>query len=133
MKSSRRALLPVALLAMGALVTAGATPTNCATAVYAMPDLTLADVLITVTGKKAASADHYVQDFRGRYTRNGGAPVLSGAVIAGSNADASGTLSTATATLVISGNSIIPQVTGVAATNVTWSVTMQVQPVTTAT
>ncbi len=114
-------------------VTTNATPTNCATAIYAMPDLTLADIIVTVVGKKAASADHYVRDFRGRYTRNGGAPVLSGSVIAGSNVDASGTLATATATLVISGNNIVPQVTGVAATNITWSATLQVQPVTTAT
>lgn len=116
-----------------AFATANATPKAAVSAVYAMPDLTMVDVVVTVVGKKAASADSFVQDYRARYTRNGTAPTIIGSIILGSNPVGTGTLSTASATLTVSGNSIVPQVTGVAATGITWTITMQVQPVTTAT
>lgn len=111
------------------LQTANATPVAFSTAVFAMPDLTLADVVVTVCGKKVASADSFAQDYRARYTRNGTAPTIIGSVILGANPIGTGTLSTASATLLVSGNNVIVQVTGVAATSINWSAALQIQQV----
>jgi hypothetical protein len=110
------------------LNTTGATPTVFAQE-YAMPDLTAADVVVTVLGVKVGSTDTFRQDYRACYNRNGSAPTLNGSIIIGANPIGSGTLSTATATLVVSGNNVQVQVTGVAATDIDWSMTMQVQQV----
>lgn len=117
------------------ITTSDATPTAFATGglPYTLADKTSVDVVVTVIGKKAATADTFCQDYRGRYYRNGGSATLIGSVIAGANGIATGGLSTATATLLLSGNTIAPQVTGVAATSATWSAQMQVMPATTVT
>lgn len=112
-----------------ALATTGATPTIFTGAQFTCPDLTTIDVVVTVLGKKLASADTFCQDYRGRYYRNGGSLTLIGSVIAGPNPVGTGTLATAAATILLSGNVVAPQVTGVAATNIDWSVTMTVQQV----
>ena len=110
-------------------VSTDATPYVTATALYPMPDLTAADVIVRAVGKQAASAIIFVGDYRIRATRNGGAPVL-GTLIAGGNQVA---LGSAAVTIVASGNSIGVNVVGVAATNITWSISMEIHPVTSAT
>jgi hypothetical protein len=119
----------------GALTTSDATPTSFASSglPVTIPDKTSIDVLVTVIGKKTASGDTFCQDYRARYYRNGGALTLIGSVIAGANPIGTGSLSTASATILLSGNTIAPQVTGVAATSIRWGFTMQIQPIVTAT
>lgn len=114
------------------LSTTDATPTAFSTGglPYTMPDKTACDVVVTIVGKQAASANMTCLDFRARYYRNGGSATLVGAIIAGSNQH---TFSTETATVLLSGNTIAPQVTGIAATSISWKATMQVQPVVTGT
>lgn len=111
------------------LSTTNATPATFAVAVFACPDLTSIDVVVTVLAKTIGSSDTFCQDYRARYFRNGGALTLIASVILGANPIGTGGLSTASATLVISGNSVEIQVTGVAATSINWSATMQVQQV----
>ena len=111
------------------ITTTNATPVNTASAVYAMPDLTAADVIVRVVAKQAASSNYGAFDLRVRAVRNGGAPSLD-AVIAGGNQRA---LGAAAATIAASGNSLVVTLTGIAATTIVWSVTMEVHPVTTGT
>jgi hypothetical protein len=111
------------------VATTNATPATFPNAIFACPDLTSIDVIVTVIAKTTSSSDTFCQDYRGRYYRNGGSLTLIGTVITGSNAIGTGGLSTASATLVISGNSVEIQVTGVASTNISWSATMAVQQV----
>ena len=109
------------------LATTNATPTVFPNAQFTCPDLTSIDVVVTVLAKQLSSGLTYRNDFRATYFRNGTslALVASSAVVAGT---AVGTLA-ASATLVLSGNIVQVQVTGIAATNIDWSMTMQVQQV----
>ena len=121
---------PVLSFKQPRFVTTDATPVDCSVAQWTMPDLTAADVIVKVMGKQAASALFFAGDFRIRVTRSGGVPVF-GALIPGSNQVA---LGAAAVTITNpSGNLVSPHVVGVVATNITWSVTMTVQPVTSAT
>jgi hypothetical protein len=107
--------------------TPAAAPTNFPI-VFSVPDGTAIDVIVTVLAR--SGADVFCQDYRARYERNGTPPVLLGAgVILGQNPLATGAIATAAATLVIVGNSIAVQVTGVPATVIDWSNVLEVQQV----
>jgi hypothetical protein len=84
---------------------------------------------VRVEAKQAASANCFRQDYRAVYTRNGTAPTINGSVVAGT---AGGSGLAASATIAVVGNTVLVTLTGVAATTIVWSVTMTVNPVTTA-
>jgi hypothetical protein len=108
-----------------ALATTNATPTVFPNAQFTCPDLTTIDVVVTVLAKQLSSNNLFRNDYRATYYRNGGALTLQGSVSSGT---AVGTL-LATATLVLSSNTVQIQATGIAATNIDWSATMQIQQV----
>lgn len=110
------------------LQTTDATPTESLVAIYDMPDHTVADVLVTVVAKEHGSANCWRQDFRGMYAREGGPAALVGALVPGTPGGAG--LAAAATLIVDASNKIRVEVTGVAATDISWSITMDVQPVT---
>lgn len=109
------------------ITTSSASPMTFPITEYTMPDLTTADVIVTVVAKVIGTSDSFVQDYRARYYRSGSPTTLIGTVINGTNPVGTGVLSTASATLVLNFNTVEVQVTGIAATNIAWSCTMQVQ------
>jgi hypothetical protein len=111
------------------ITTSSTTPTVFPTTQYTMPDLTTADVIVTVVAKVIGTSDSFVQDYRARYYRSGSPTTLIGSVINGTSPVGTGVLSTASATLILNFNTVEVQVTGVASTNIAWSCIMQVQEV----
>jgi hypothetical protein len=116
--------LPPLITSTAQVSTTNATPTTIFT--FACPDLTVSDIAVTIVGKLASSTDTFRNDYRGTYSRNGGAPALQGTLYSGTLV-ATGGLSTASATLTISSNNVIAVVTGVVASNINWSIVAQIQ------